>query len=96
MSDTLRETRFIATTSGWVCTACAHGDDPQLRIALCGYTGEHALPATWECLEWKAKGGYGSQGNGTGRANSARERVWFSPHCEKVGTGQLSLFDEET
>ena len=57
-------------------------DNPKLRIALCGYEGEYDLPG-WECLAWKANGGYGGQGNGAGRANSHRERVWFSPHCLK-------------
>lgn len=57
-------------------------DNPKLRIALCGYEGEYDLPG-WECLAWKATGGYGNQGNGAGRANSHRERVWFSPHCLK-------------
>ncbi|HKT87776.1 MAG TPA: hypothetical protein VJQ59_05040, partial [Candidatus Sulfotelmatobacter sp.] len=37
--------------------------------------------ASWDCLAWKARGGYGSQGNGSGRENAARERIWFSPHC---------------
>ena len=41
------------------------------------------MAATQIC--WKAKGGYGSQGNGAGRANSGRERIWFSPHCLQPG-----------
>ncbi len=59
------------------------GADPRMRIALCGYEGEHAMPDGWECAPWKARGGYGSQGDaeGAGRANSGRERIWFSPHC---------------
>lgn len=61
--------------------ALENGDNPQLRIALCGYDGEHAMPESWECVAWKAAGGYGSQGNGRGRENAARERIWFSPHC---------------
>lgn len=61
--------------------AIANGDNPALRIALCGYDGEHEMPASWEVLAWKAKGGYGSQGKGRGRENSGRERIWFSPHC---------------
>jgi len=60
--------------------ALANGDNPLMRIALCGYDGEHDLPG-WTRHRWKARGGYGSQGNGSGRANSARETVWFSPHC---------------
>lgn len=61
--------------------ALSVGDDPRMRIALCGYDGEHAMPATWECVSWKAKGGYGNQGDNAGRANAAREVIWFSPHC---------------
>jgi DNA adenine methylase len=61
--------------------ALAHGDDPNFRIALCGYEGEHAMPDSWSVFAWKAKGGYGSQSDKQGRKNSARERIWFSPHC---------------
>ena len=60
------------------------GGDPRIRIALCGYAGEHeALAAAgWDAAPWKAKGGYGSQGTETrGRDNAKREVVWFSPHC---------------
>jgi hypothetical protein len=68
--------------------ALAHGDDPRLRIALCGYDGEHAMPHDWTRVGWKAQGGYGSQDDGRGRANAQRETVWFSPHCLRAG-----LFD---
>lgn len=61
--------------------AIANGENPALRIALCGYEGEHAMPEAWEVVAWKTRGGYGSQGDGRGRANAGRERVWFSPHC---------------
>ena len=63
--------------------AIANGDNPLLRIALFGYDGEHQMPDSWECLAWKARGGYGSQGTGSGRENSARERIWFSPACRR-------------
>jgi len=67
--------------------AIEHGDDPRLRIALAGYAGEHVMPPSWDEIEWKARGGYGSQGdvngNTNGRENSTRERLWFSPHCLK-------------
>jgi DNA adenine methylase len=63
--------------------AIENGDNPQLRIALCGYDTEHgdAMPDTWSVWRWKASGGYGSRGNGRGRANAGRETVWFSPAC---------------
>ena len=61
--------------------AIANGDNPDLRIALCGYEGEHLMPESWDCVQWNARGGYGSQGNNQARENSAKERIWFSPHC---------------
>jgi len=66
--------------------AIANGDNPLLRIALCGYDGEHGMPDSWLALNWKAHGGYGVQGNGNGRTNAAREVIWFSPHCLPVTT----------
>ena len=71
--------------------AIASGSNPFLRIALCGYEGEHAMPDDWESVAWKSRGGYGSQGAGRGRENASRERIWFSPHCLKP----LSLFGGE-
>ena len=52
-----------------------------MRIAFCGYEGEHVFPSDWDCIAWKARGGYGSQGDDIGRENSARERLWYSPAC---------------
>jgi hypothetical protein len=65
--------------------AIEHGNNPLLRIALCGYESEHAagMPDNWEVYRWKAAGGYGSLGNGSGRENAERETIWFSPHCLK-------------
>jgi DNA adenine methylase len=67
-----------------------NGDDPKLRIALCGYEGEHDMPPSWQCVPWAASGGYGK---GAAAANRYRERIWFSPHCEPVIPAQGSLFD---
>lgn len=64
--------------------AIKNGDNPLLRIAFCGYAGEHdEFPPTWGKVEWKTPGGYANQGDGRGRANRDRERVWFSPYCLK-------------
>ena len=57
------------------------GDDKRMRIALCGYDG-FTMPNEWRQMAWKAKGGYGSQGEGRGRENAKREIIWFSKHCE--------------
>jgi hypothetical protein len=57
------------------------GKDPFMRIVLAGYDGEHEMPGDWRVIEWRAQGGYGHTGNGRGKANRHRERLWCSPHC---------------
>jgi DNA adenine methylase len=76
--------------------AIANGSNPLLRIALCGYEGEHEMPDDWECIAWKARGGYGSQSDGRGRENAKRERIWFSPHCLKPAPNLFDLIATET
>lgn len=59
---------------------CAeNGDNPQLRIALCGREGDPELPG-WRKVAWKAHGGY-SKPKVTGNASAKIERIWFSPAC---------------
>lgn len=60
--------------------ALAHGDDPRLRIALCGWDTEHGdlMPPTWECISWRP---------------GSKERIWFSPHCLTAET-QRELFSD--
>jgi DNA adenine methylase len=72
--------------------AIANGDNPEFRIALCGYEDEHGphMPDTWEKVAWKAHGGYSRTERG--KANRAQERVWFSPHCLHANGGPL--FDQ--
>lgn len=70
--------------------AIANGDNPKLRIALCGYEGEHVMPDSWECVAWKTSGGYGSRTE-RGQENATRERIWFSPRCLTIGQSSLSL-----
>jgi DNA adenine methylase len=73
--------------------ALENGDNPMLRIALCGYENEYEMPENWECLAWKANGGYSSQ-NYEGNGNPHRERIWFSPFCLKPErVSQMSLFE---
>lgn len=73
--------------------AIANGDSPALRIALCGYTGEHEMPATWVEHAWKAQGGYGNRKGAEANENARRERIWFSPHCRPLEARQPSLFE---
>jgi hypothetical protein len=83
------DTDIAGAVRAW---AVEHGDDPLLRVAYCGYEDGRPWPEGWEVVRWKAKGGYGSQGEGRGRENAAREYIAFSPHCLKPGK-RATLFD---
>lgn len=63
-----------------------NGDNPKLRIALCGIEGEHDLPG-WECVAWKGGAGYAR--NKKAKENRTKERIWFSPHCLSEHQGSL-------
>lgn len=74
------------------------GDNPQVRIALCGYEGEYPDIEGrdgWQTFAWKAQGGYGNRTKG-GKENAERERVWFSPACITPATAPVvtDLFSE--
>ncbi len=69
--------------------AIANGRNKKLRIALCGYEGEHDMPRDWQCVAWKAAGGYAAAAGNA--ENSAKERIWFSPHCARA-EDQADLF----
>jgi hypothetical protein len=76
------------------------GSDPAMRIALCGYDGEHneLEELGWQPLAWKANGGYANRHGVGANENAARERVWFSPRClpevpEDSNPFQMSLFE---
>lgn len=68
--------------------AIANGDNPLLRIALCGYAGDHEMPANWSAVPWKANKGYRKVISG--RHDGHREMIWFSPAC-LVPNGDVSL-----
>lgn len=67
-----------AEVRGW-CKE--NGDNPGLRIALCGYDTEHAEMESmgWTVESWVPNGGYGNTRKEN--ENKRRERIWFSPHC---------------
>lgn len=81
-----------ADVRAWALEA---GRRPDMRIALCGYEGEHEEldAAGWSVVAWKAHGGYGVQGDGAGRENAARERIWFSPACLRPQEAAGPLFE---
>lgn len=93
LSD-FRDPSLYGTESGDVAHAVrewalANGKNKRLRIALCGYEGEHEMPADWQCVAWKAAGGYASAAGND--ENSHKERIWFSPHCARA-EDQADLF----
>jgi DNA adenine methylase len=73
--------------------AIANGENPLMRIALCGYEGEHVMPESWSVYEWSAGDGFGGQAKER-TENGDRERIWFSPHCKPVA--QADLFAQES
>lgn len=67
----------------------ANGAEPSLRIALCGYAGEHDVLERehgWSVFAWSSRGGYARTDEGKERRH--QERLWLSPHCLK-GDGPL-------
>jgi hypothetical protein len=86
------ETDVSSAVRRW---AIEHGDDPLMRIALCGLKAEHDsfMPASWKRLRWRGNCGY--RNNRKRSANREWEIVWFSPHClrpDEPREMQLPLF----
>ena len=90
----LRETHLYAADSdvagavhAW---AVLHGEDPRLRIALCGLQDEHVMPDTWSAYRWQSRGGWSnSKHHGRASGQPRQECVWFSPGC--LPTTQLDF-----
>ena len=71
----------------------ANGENPLLRIVLCGHDGEHddLLNHGWQKAHWKAGNGYAKSEET--KANYQSETVWYSPHCISPKTApQQALF----
>ena len=62
--------------------AIANGNNPRLRIALCGYDG-FMMPEGWRAYYWVRDVGYSTLARRETMAqlNRKRETIWFSPHC---------------
>lgn len=70
--------------------AIRYGEDPRLRIALCGLPGEHAMPEGWTAYHWQARGGLKNvKHHGRATGETREEIVWLSPHCTPAA--QLTL-----
>jgi len=64
-----------------------NGNDPDVRIALCGYEGEYDMPDSWEVYKWSSGGGWGTMAkspNVRSQSNRFKERIWFSPSCRRL------------
>ena len=75
-----------------VCAWCEeHGNDMNLRIALCGYDGTWDPPDGWTTYKWVSGSASRTKAKKQGRnkINRFRERVWFSPGCCSVAQGIL-------
>ena len=69
-----------------------NGERENMRIALCGYEGDYEMPKSWDCLAWKAGGGYGNQNKKND--NAGKERIWFSKNCIKpLNQGVQGVFE---
>lgn len=66
---------------------CAeNGDNPLLRIVICGHAGEHdaLLAKGWTIRKWKGRGGMAA--TEAAKKRMASETLWCSPACcEKTG-----------
>lgn len=68
--------------------AFAHGDNPALRIVLCGYEGHYDLPSGWTSIPWSKERGGGYE-NQSGKGSQRRERLFASPHCLPLDDGRM-------
>ena len=77
---------------GW----CAdNGDNPLLRIVLCGHEFEHAEleKLGWVSRKWTARKGYALTDEAVN--NSSSETIWCSPHCVEEEKS-MDLFSMDT
>jgi len=73
--------------------SAANGENPKLRIVICGHAGEHdaLLSKGWTKRKWAARKGYATTDEAV--ANSASETIWCSPHCiAEVNAATINLF----
>jgi DNA adenine methylase len=81
------------TTAKDVLNWCKeNGDNRLYKIALCGYDGEHNELENmgWTVHSWATSGGFANcaKGESRGKKNRFKERIWFSPFCNR----ELTLF----
>jgi D12 class N6 adenine-specific DNA methyltransferase len=73
----------------------ANGDNPLLRIVLCGYGTVHdeLLTHGWRRVGWATNGGFSNQRKARDATNKYQETLWLSPAClAPDAVQQLALF----
>ena len=60
-----------------------NGNNPKLKIALCGYEEDYYPIDGWNTWKWSARGGFSNQAT-VENDNRHKEIIMFSPHCEEV------------
>jgi len=70
----------------------ANGDNPLLRIVLCGHEFEHSEleKIGWVAQKWTCRKGYALTKEALN--NSESETLWMSPNCLKIAKAQEDLF----
>lgn len=63
--------------------AVENQDNPKMRIVVCGYDGSFKFPDTWQVYSWESNG-FSNLGNGRGKDNKNKERIYFSPNCLSI------------
>ncbi len=62
--------------------ALSNGDNPRMRVVLCGYDGDYEFPESWTKYNWISTGMV-ALGNNRGKDNASKECIYFSPYCLK-------------
>lgn len=56
-----------------------HGNDPHLRIVLCGHAGDWTPPGGWQTVRWTGRKAFAST-----KGSEQLETLWCSPACLQV------------
>jgi hypothetical protein len=67
-----------------------HGEDEDLRIAVCGYASNWDAPESWYRRTWTTQGGWAKSSRDANPDAQKEECVWFSPHCTDPQDHELS------
>lgn len=71
----------------------AHGDDEDLRIAVCGYPQNWDAPDDWYQQTWTTQGGWSKSSPDDNPDAQKQECVWFSPHCIHPDQREKNIVD---